>query len=142
MSINRFLLSIALFPWCISIAFAEDYVVPSGVTVLTEEQLFKQIIGNTMIGGDRWAEYFEPATNNPSEGRIKGVESGSPYGGTWTINKSLLCWHYDKAFMKPLNDCYTIALDGDILTWYKADGSIHYPNPSRPKLAPGTPRNL
>jgi len=59
----------------ISPATAEDYVVPTGVTVITEEQLLNQIIGCTLLGGETWVEYFEPAANGLKEGRIKRLQS-------------------------------------------------------------------
>ncbi len=38
---------------------AEDYVVPDGVSVLTEDQLLNQIIGSTLIAGKGgWLNYF------------------------------------------------------------------------------------
>ncbi len=52
---------------------AEDYVVPAGVTVLTEDQLLNQIIGNTLIGGGfRWYAYFLPPSGDQKKGRFKG----------------------------------------------------------------------
>lgn len=43
----RICLLMALVVATTSVTSAEDYVVPTGVTVLTEEQLLNQIIGNT-----------------------------------------------------------------------------------------------
>ena len=72
----------ALFSWSVSVATAGDYIVPEGVTVLTEEQLLTRVIGNTLVGGTRWVEYYEPATGNLKEGRIKGKSKGiGLYGG-------------------------------------------------------------
>ena len=142
MLIIRYFALVALIIGITPIATAEDYVVPSGVTVLSEEQLLNKIIGNTLLGGETWVEYFEPAANGLKEGRIKGLQEGTPYGGKWTINKALMCWQYDKAYMATYDDCYTTALEGNIVTWYKADGTIFYPNPGRPKLISGNPKNL
>jgi hypothetical protein len=138
----RICLLVALVVATTSVTSAEDYVVPTGVTLLTEEQLLNQIIGSTLLGGEKWVEYFEPAANGLKEGRIKGLQGGSPYGGKWTINKALMCWQYDKAYMATYDDCYTTALEGNIVTWYKTDGIIFYPDPGRPKLISGNPKNL
>jgi len=53
----RICVLVALLVGAISPATAEDYVLPTGVTVLTEEQLLNQIIGSTVrrqTGLDRW----------------------------------------------------------------------------------------
>ena len=57
--------------WTTSVANAGDYVVPEGVTVLTEEQLMTQIIGNTIAGGIKFVEYFAPSSDGQREGRIR-----------------------------------------------------------------------
>ena len=50
---------VALIVTTTSVTSADDYVVPTGVTVLTEEQLLNQIIGSTVVGGSRyWRAYF------------------------------------------------------------------------------------
>ena len=73
----RICLLVSLVVGATSIATAEDYVVPTGVTVLTEEQLLKQIIGSTLIGGNEgWVEYFELPTDDEKKGRIKGKGGG------------------------------------------------------------------
>ena len=59
----RICMFVALLIRAISTATAEDYVVPTGVTVLTEEQLLKQIIGSTLnVGNGKYFEYFELPT--------------------------------------------------------------------------------
>jgi len=47
----RTCLLVSLVVGATSIATAEDYVLPTGVTVLTEEQILNQIIGNTLVYG-------------------------------------------------------------------------------------------
>ena len=76
---------------------AEDYVVPDGVSVLTEDQLLNQIIGNTLNGGNgRWYAYFLPPTGDQKKGRFKGRSSFSgPNKGDWTVNGSLMCRHFE-----------------------------------------------
>jgi hypothetical protein len=51
MSGARICLLMSLLAGITSIAIAEDYVAPTGVTILTEEQILNQIIGNTIVGG-------------------------------------------------------------------------------------------
>jgi hypothetical protein len=61
----RICLLVSLVVATTSVTSAEDYVVPTGVTVLTEEQLLKQIIGNTLMGGnEQWFNYFLPPSGN------------------------------------------------------------------------------
>jgi hypothetical protein len=52
MKIRTYIL-VVLISWAASIANAGDYIVPEGVTVLTEEQLMTQVIGNTYMGGKK-----------------------------------------------------------------------------------------
>ncbi len=80
----RICLLVALVAGITSIATAVDYTVPTGVTVLTEEQLLNQIIGNTLEGGNgRWVEYFEPPTGDQKKGMFKGKSSfQGRYGGS------------------------------------------------------------
>ena len=64
---------VALIVTTTSVISAEDYILPTGVTVLTEEQLLNQIIGNTLVGGyENWVEYFEPPTGDQKKVRFKG----------------------------------------------------------------------
>ncbi|NNE62848.1 MAG: hypothetical protein HKN34_02085 [Gammaproteobacteria bacterium] len=125
-----------------SVATAVDYTVPAGVTVLNEEQLLTQVIGSTFNGGTRWIEYYEPPTGDLKEGTIKGKGEGSgPYIASWTIKDSLMCWRY-KGYMASYDGCYTIALDGNNATFYKADGTIYNDPAGRIKLISGNPKSL
>ncbi len=141
MCVVRIPLFIALVLGASFIAKAANYILPTGVTVLTEEQLLNQIIGNTFVE-DRWVEYFEPAANGQKEGRLKGLRKGTPYTGKWTISKALMCWQYDQAFQATYDTCYTTALKGTQVIWYQTDGTIIYPPRGRPKLKKGNPENL
>jgi hypothetical protein len=138
----RICLLVALVVATTSVTSAEDYVVPTGVTVLTEEQLLNQIIGNTLEGGyGHWVEYFEPPTGDQKEGRFKG-KSGvmGLYGGSWEVKEDLLCWQFDKVVS--LNTCVTIVLDGGIVTWYQTNGFPKYNRHPPIKLIPENPKNL
>ena len=141
----RICLLVALIVTTTSATSAEDYVLPTGVTVLTEEQLLNQIIGNTL--GSRygyWFNYFLPPSGDQKKGRFRGKSSGSsgPHSGDWTIHGALMCRHYDKISLAAFNVCYTTALDGDIVTWYISDGSPWYNKYLPLKLISGNPENL
>jgi len=135
----RICLLVALVVATTSVTSAEDYVVPTGVTVLTEEQLLNQIIGNTLESGS-WVEYFEPPTGDQKKGRFKG-KSGivGRWSGRWEIKENLMCWLHDKRV--GYNQCVTTVLDGDIVTWYQTDG---FPKFTRHplKLISGSPSNF
>jgi len=135
----RICLLVALVVGTTSCATVKDYVVPTEVTVLTEEQLLNQIIGNTLESGS-WVEYFEPPTGDQKKGRFKG-KSGIAgfYGGSWEVKEDLMCWQYDKRV--GYNQCVTTVLDGDIVTWYQTDG---FPKFTRHplKLISGKPKNF
>jgi hypothetical protein len=139
----RICMFVALLVGAISTATAEDYVVPTGVTVLTEEQLLKQIIGSTIkVGNQKYFEYFELPTADEKKGRIKGKGPIGFYEGDWTIDGALMCLHYDKASLVSYNNCHTTALDGETVTWYLATGTPWY-NKSPPiKLISGNYKNL
>jgi hypothetical protein len=140
----RICVLVALFVGAISPAIAEDYVVPTGVTVLTEEQLLNQIIGSTLVAGNEsWVEYFELPTGDEKKGRIKGkAGTRGLYEGDWTIHGALMCLHFDKMSMVAYNNCYTTALDGDTVTWYLATGTAYYSRSGRIKLISGNYKNF
>jgi hypothetical protein len=140
----RICLLVALIVTATSVTSAEDYILPTGVTVLTEEQILIQIIGNTLVYGDEHhVEYFEPPTGDQKNGRFKGKSvKFSRYGGSWEVKENLMCWKHDKSAMVRLNMCITIVLDGDIATWYKTNG-FYWENYFPPiKLISGKPKNL
>ncbi len=137
----RFIALATLLAGTISIAIAEDYIVPTGVTVLTEEQLLSKIVGNTS-GNERWDEYFEPSGGDLKTGVIKGKFLKTTYAGNWEVKGKLMCFQHKKAYLQTHDGCYTIALDGNSTTWYKTDGSVWYPRGGRIKLISGNPKNL
>ena len=139
----RICMFVALLVGAISTATAEDYVVPTGVTVLTEEQLLKQIIGSTInVGNKKYFEYFELPTADEKKGRIKGKGPIGFYEGDWTIDGALMCLHYDKTSLVAYNNCHTTALDGDTVTWYLATGTPWYNKTPPIKLISGNYKNL
>ncbi len=136
---------VALIVTTTSVTSAEDYVIPTGVTVLTEKQLLNQIIGSTLMGGYyRWFAYFLPPSGDQKKGRFRGKTASRtlPHGGDWTVNGSLMCWYFDKTNMAHLNDCFTTNLDGDTVTWYLPDGTPRYSKYGRISLISGNSENL
>ena len=142
----RICLLVSLVVGATSIATAEDYVLPTGVTVLTEEQLLNQIIGNTLVYGyEHHVEYFEPPTGDQKNGRFKGKSANSAfrrYGGSWEVKENLMCWKHDKSSMVRFDMCITVVLDGDIATWYQTNGFPWYNGHPPIKLISGNPKNL
>ena len=139
----RICVLVTLLVGAISPSTAEDYIVPAGVIVLSEEQLLNQIIGNTLVGGTRWVEYYEPATGNLKEGRIKGKSKViGLYGASWEIKGALMCWEFDTAKMSIYNDCFTVALDGNTVITYTIHGKVHTDPSGQITLIPGNPNDL
>jgi hypothetical protein len=135
---------IVFFIGTTSVAIAKDYTIPNGVTVLTEKQLLTHVIGNTMTGGNKWFEYFEPFGNDSKKGRLRGKGlQAEIYEASWEVHKSLLCLKFDDARRAVTSDgCYTIALDGNEVTIYKDNGYRYY-DPYPPLLIlSGNPKNL
>jgi len=142
MKIRTYIL-VGLVSWVASVVNAEDFIVPEGVTVLNEKQLMTQIIGNTYMLGKLTVEYFEPPAEGQREGRIKGKHRRRGlYGGNWKINGSLMCWEFDDPKLAVYNDCFTTALDGDIVTSYTIRGHLHTYPAGTVVLVPGNPNNL
>jgi hypothetical protein len=138
----RICLLMALLAGATSIATAEDYVLPTEVTVLTEEQILNQIIGNTLENGNgRWVEYFEPPTGDQKKGRFKGKAGiAGRYSGSWEVKEDLMCWQHDKRVGH--DQCVTTVLDGDIVTWYQTNGFPKYNGHPPIKLISGNPNNF
>ena len=64
-----------------------------------------------------------------------------PFSGDWTVNGSLMCWHFDSVRRVAFNGCFTTALDGDTVTWYLATGTPRYSRAGRINLISGNPEN-
>ena len=139
----RICLLVALIVTTTSATSAEDYVLPTGVTVLTEEQLLNQIIGSTLIAGKgRWLAYFLHPSGDKKKGRFKGRFLNVHTKGDWTVNGSLMCWHYDSTVRVDFNGCFTTNLDGDTVTWYLPTGTPRYSRAGLIKLISGNPKNF
>ena len=124
------------------IAKASDYILPAGVTVFTEEQLFDQLIGSTTSNG-RWSDYWEPPSTNQKKGRFRGVHKKyGKYAGSWSIKGHLFCYKADNPPMSDFPGCYTYALNGDTINQYGVDGKEYVSRWGRLKLTSGNPENL
>jgi len=141
---TRTCLLAALIVSTTSVAAAEDYVVPDGVSVLTEDQLLNQIIGSTLVTGyGRLYAYFLPPSGDQKKGRFKGRSASTgPMKGDWTVNGALMCRHFDSPTHSLLNGCFTTHLDGDTVTWYLATGTPRYSRIGRISLIAGNPENF
>ncbi len=89
---------------------------------LSEEQLLSKIIGNTLMGRNnnvgKWAEYYELSKVGESYGKIYG-KTKRLYSGSWKIDGSVMCFNYQGS---DSGGCWMLALDGNIVTWYKPNG--------------------
>ena len=133
---------VALIVTATSVTSADDYVVPTGVTVLTEKQLLNQIIGSTVVGGSGiWRAYFLPPSGDQKKGRFRGKAKTTYTKGDWTVNGSLMCWHFDSPARSFASGCFTTALDGDTVTWYLPSGFPRYSKGGPRKLISGNPEN-
>ena len=95
----------------------EDYVVPVGVTLMSEQEIRANIIGNSVTGywqGEEFYEYLAP------DGTIRGLSAGRPYDGIWSISGTVLCWDYPSDG----DGCWTVSINGDQLTYYTKNGEI------------------
>lgn len=112
----------------------------NNVRVLTEDQLLSNIIGNTLMGSDdfTWADYYEPSQNEKRAGEIRGKSSNS-YSGRWKIAGSMMCFDYEGSSSG--DGCWTLALKGDSVTWYKTNGERDEAWGSS-KLVSGNPFNF
>ena len=125
----------------------EAYILPDGVAVLSEDQLLDRIVGNTAmnLGNDSergYIEYYEPPTDDPKKGMIKGIWRKTKFSGTWKIEENWFCFHYDAAYLAHWNSCYSIEMEGDRITMYHEDGSTFYPFGGPLRMISGNPINF
>lgn len=104
------------------VALAEqDYVVPEGVTLMTEDEIRSKIIENTLTGTDyekQWWEFYAP------DGKIKGLWEGQRYRGKWSLDGPVMCLKYAGT---GYDGCWTMSLDGNTVQWYKRNGKLDDP---------------
>lgn len=123
-----------------AISYAEDYVIPEGVEVLSEEQILTQVIGNTYVAGFLWVEYYVPPAGELKQGKIRGERLGSSYQGSWSVEGQLMCWKYDKG--SDYDGCYSTSLDGDVVSWYDVSGKQYKSLAGTVRLKKGNPQKL
>ena len=125
-------------------ASAAEYILPKGVTVLSEEELLRQVVGGT-ISNENVTEFFEPSNNGEKKGNVKGkrTRGRGEYAGTWEVRGALMCFWYDVEYLERFNGiCYSIGVKGDRFDLYNIDGSKFYPGGGPFKLRPGNADNL
>jgi hypothetical protein len=140
MRANRLVAFIALLSTHAAIGYAEDYVIPEGVDVLTEEQILTQVIGNTYVAGILWVEYYVPPVGELQEGRISGERLGFSYQGSWFVEGQLMCWKYDKG--PDYDGCYSTSLDRGVVSWYDISGKQYKSLAGTVRLEKGNPKEL
>ena len=125
-----------------SITSAKDYVLPEGVSVLTDKELLTLFVGNTAFNR-RFFDYYEPPAEGEMQGKLgsKHMVHG-PYGGTWSIDGPLICWEFDRLPLSAFGSCVTVAKDGDTFPFFKTNGAEYYLKGGRIKVVSGNPENL
>ena len=110
-------------------AHQAPYEIPAGVAVLTEAEIYENIIGNTLEGPLlNYRVEAEAAEFIRSDGLIKASWNGKFSEGFWTVSKSLLCLYYPFTFPdytpRPTSrfHCYTLTLDGQTVSYYNQNG--------------------
>ncbi len=118
----------------------ENYLLPEGIEVLSEEELLTKIIGNTSVAGFLYKEYYVPHVGDLKGGSIKGKRLGISYNGSWSIKGPIMCWKYEDG--SDYDGCYSTALIGDEIRWYDTKGKKYKSLAGKVKLKQGNPDNL
>jgi len=116
------------------------FAFPNVMSVLTEDQLLSNIIGSTLTGSDgfTWTEYYDLSQSDERMGVIRG-KSDNLYSGRWKIAGPLMCFDYEGSSSG--DGCWSLALKGHTVTWYKTNGEKDDAwSPS--KLIAGNPNNF
>lgn len=109
-----------------------QYTQPAGVALLSETQIRRDIVGNTLSGhsrqGPSYAEYYQP------DGTIRGMrDDNQHYRGQWAVAGPVWCARYGNS-----SGCYVFSRDGDRINRYAPDGTAPLPA----QLLPGNARGL
>ena len=102
-----------------------------GITLLSADELRRQLVGNSITWEDEGLDYVEHYRAGTSEGEIVGLEGGQPYRGKgrWRILDDCFCLEFADDF--EAGGCYTIGRKRDreakrgalaALIFYQADG--------------------
>ena len=100
-------------------AAESKYTTPDGVTLMTEAEIRKALVGNTIAGdsshypGNSFIEYYH------NDGKVTGLWNGQKrYLGEWALSGKILCYRFPNQ-----KGCSTLALSGNEIQWYALDGS-------------------
>ena len=111
-----------------------DYVTPTGVNLLDEDQIKTQFTGNTLTGktnGNDWWEYYS------SNGTLRGDGEGfKKYSADWEVAGPVMCWDYPG---KKFDGCFTVSVQEGVVQFYTLDGEKFR---STRRLLPGNPQGL
>lgn len=120
--------------------YQEEFKVPEGVTLLTEDEIRDKIIENTMTGREYGKKWWE---NYRSDGEIRGIRDApfdkDRYRGQWMLSGPVMC--FDKGYWavnKSGDGCWTMSLEGGTAYFYTMDGEPD----SDAKLREGNARGL
>ena len=116
-------------------AESKEVTQPEAVTLMTETELRKTLVGNTYEGesvrypGSTYIEFIQP------DGTIRGLWDGKDrYKGEWVISGQVWCYKY-----KSSNGCSTMAKTGNTIFWYALDGTT---KGGKAIVTEGDPKNL
>lgn len=116
-------------------AESKEVTQPEGVTLMTESELRKTLVGNTYEGdsvnylGSTYIEFIQP------DGTIRGLWNGKDrYKGEWVISGRVWCYKY-----KNSSGCNTMAKTGNTIFWYALDGTTRG---GKSIVMPGDSKNL
>lgn len=98
-------------------SIADSFKFPSGVDVMSEEDIQQRIVGSTLSGnnkGTAWSETYLPF------GTIVGTWGSKTYIGAWELSGSVLCLDYQGSNS---DSCVALSIDERTVTFWKDDGA-------------------
>ena len=128
--------AIALLVLVVVMTSAQQQARADEPSVLTEQEILTQIVGNTAISvGEKhgWSEYYQP------DGALRGRSFHAdgkehPMQGKWTVSGSEMCFDYVGSGDA---GCWTISVEGNEITYYmKGKDNV------MAKLFKGNPKNF
>ena len=129
--------AIALLVLVVVMTSAQQQARADEPSVLTEQEILTQIVGNTAISvGEKhgWSEYYQP------DGALRGRSFHAdgkehPMQGKWTVSGSKMCFDYVGSGDA---GCWTISIEGDEITYYRKEKHKH----NMATLLEGNPENF